>query len=360
MTRNLTKDFGKYNTFYRNLVMAQLEFDYALRYVDYYGEWGTVFVRYITPYFWVVPLTAAIILMVAFKRLHLFGPMQKCLISVMVIDVFFVIFIGLKDATFNLLKWNYGFIEYKICSFMLNFIHIQTSIYGTSLWIKSLMLIHRVFMFISPFRARYLNVKLFLVPFAFFHLLIIVLYCTSTNALPIKKITTIQEYLPGMPLKIIDACILTNDEWFYRGITFDIIRWFRYFVHIIYFALVPLIIQSLCTIILIFMVRKQITKISFLTPIGRSKIAKKVTYLVLIKAHIYLAVSFFVQEIPIYFAVMSALFNKDKSNFEKMHSILIIYIYQTFAIGKLIDFFIYASLSSKVKSELRNLIFCKK
>lgn len=90
------------------------------------------------------------------------------------------------------------------------------------------------------------------------------------------------------------------------------------------------------------------------------KLPKKVTYLVLIKAHIYLAVSFFVQEIPIYFAVMSALFNKDKSNFETMHSILIIYIYQTFAIGKLIDFFIYAGLSSKVKSELKNLIFCKK
>lgn len=357
----MTRNFTKANSFYRKLIMAQLEFDHALRYVDYYGEWGMVFVRYVTPYLWVAPLTVAIFLIVAFKRLRLFGPMQKCLISVMAVDVFFIIFVGLKDAIFNLLKWNYGFIEYKICSFVLNFIHIQISIYGTSLWIKSLMLIHRSFMFLFPFRVRYFNVKLFLVPFAFFHLLIIVLYCISTNTIPIKKITTIQEYVPQMPLKIIDACILGNDDMkFYSGITYIIIRWFRYFVHIIYFALLPLCIQILCTVVLIFMIRKQITKLSFLTPIGRSKIAQKVAYLVLIRAHIYLAVSFLVQEIPVYFAVISALYNQDTSNFQKVNSILVLYIYQTFAIGKLIDFLIYASLSRKVKSELKNLIFCKK
>lgn len=356
MTRNSTKAYS----FYRKLFMAQLEFEHALRYVDYYGEWGIVFVRYVTPYLWVVPLTVAIVLIVAFKRLRLFGPMQKCLISVMAVDVFFVIFVGLKDAIFNLLKWNYGFIEYRICSFVLNFIHIQISIYGTSLWIKSLMLIHRSFMFLFPFRFRYFNVKLFLVPFAFFHLLIIVLYCISTNTIPIEKITTIQEYVPQMPLKIIDACILGNDDKFFNGTTYIIIRRFRYFVHIIYFALLPFCIQSICTVVLIFMIRKQITKLSFLTPIGRTKIAQKVTYLVLIKAHIYLAVSFFVQEIPIYFAVISALYNQDTPNFQKSHSILVVYIYQTFAIGKLIDFLIYANLSRKVKSELKNLIFCKK
>lgn len=360
MTRNFTVSLQKAYSMYRKLIMAQLEFDHALRYVDYYGEWGMVFVRYVTPYLWVAPLTVAIFLMVAFKRLRLFGPMQKCLISVMAVDVFFIIFVGLKDAIFNLLKWNYGFIEYKICSFVINFIHIQISIYGTSLWIKSLMLIHRSFMFLFPFRIRYFNVKLFLVPFAFFHLLIIVLYCISTNTIPIKKITTIQEYVPQMPLKIIDACILGNDDKFYSGITYIIIRWFRNFVHVIYFALLPLCIQSLCTVVLIFMIRKQITKLSFLTPIGRSKIAQKVAYLVLIRAHIYLAVSFFVQEIPIYFAVISALYNQDTSNFQKINSIVILYIYQTFAIGKLIDFLIYASLSRKVKSELKNLIFCKK
>lgn len=163
-----------------------------------------------------------------------------------------------------------------------------------------------------------------------------------------------------MPLKIIDACILGNDDKFYSGITYIIIRWFRNFVHVIYFALLPLCIQSLCTVVLIFMIRKQITKLSFLTPIGRSKIVQKVAYLVLIRAHIYLAVSFFVQEIPIYFAVISALYNQDTSNFQKINSIVILYIYQTFAIGKLIDFLIYASLSRKVKSELKNLIFCKK
>lgn len=42
----------------------------------------------------------------------------------MVIDVFFFLLIGLKDFVLNVLNWNYGFIEYKGCMFMLIFICI--------------------------------------------------------------------------------------------------------------------------------------------------------------------------------------------------------------------------------------------
>lgn len=100
----------KYIKVLDELSIADIVVKIAYKYRDLYGEWGLIFVRYVTPYFWVFPFIAAILLMISFKRLYLFGPMQKCLVAIMTIDVFFLLLTGLKDFVFNALNWNHGFI----------------------------------------------------------------------------------------------------------------------------------------------------------------------------------------------------------------------------------------------------------
>lgn len=159
-----------------------------------------------------------------FNRLKLFGPMQKCLVAIMAIDVFFLLMTGLKDFVFNALNWNHGFIEYKVCMFMLIFIRIQTVIYGTSLWIKSLMLIQRVLMLISPF----------------------------------------------------NACVIEDEEDFFVGSFYSLIQWISVFSQIVYFTILPICIHCICTILLIVIVRKEINRLSLLT--STSKALKNLNY----------------------------------------------------------------------------------
>lgn len=220
----------KYIKVLDELSMADIVVKIAYKYRDVYGEWGLIFVRYVTSYFWVFPFIAAILLMISFKRLNLFGPMQKCLVTIMAIDIFFLLMTGLKDFVFNALNWNHGFIEYKVCMFMLMFIRIQTVIHGTSLWIKSLMLIQRVLMFIFPFKLRQLKPKFIFFPFVSFHLIVIILFCTLLIRAPIAKFPTVQEYLPGMPLKITDACVMENEEDFFVGSFYRLIQWISVFL----------------------------------------------------------------------------------------------------------------------------------
>uniref|UniRef100_A0A8W8JIH5 Uncharacterized protein n=1 Tax=Magallana gigas TaxID=29159 RepID=A0A8W8JIH5_MAGGI len=105
--------FDQYSKVLDDLFHADILIQSAFKYRDFYGEWGMIFIRYVTPYFWVLPLSAAILLIMTFKRQNLFGPMQKCLVIVIAVDVFFVVFIGFKDLIFNVLQWNHGIVEYK-------------------------------------------------------------------------------------------------------------------------------------------------------------------------------------------------------------------------------------------------------
>lgn len=338
----------KYIKVLDELSMADIVVKIAYKYRDLYGEWGLIFVRYVTPYFWVFPFIAAILLMIRFKRLNLFGPIQKCLVAIMVIDVFFLFWTGLKNCVFNALNWNHDFTEYNVCMFMLIFIRIQTVIHGTSLWIKSLMLIHRVLMFISPFKLRQLNPKFILFRFVSFHLIVIILFCTLLIRAPIARFPTMQEYLPGMPLKIIDACVIENEEDFFVGSFYSLIQWISVFSQIVYFTTLPICIHCICTILLIVMVQKEINRLSLLT--STSKALKNLNYLILIKVHIYLGISFIIQETPIYVAFILPNVSWNENNLKIANSVVLIYMYQTFAIGKPIDLIIYGSLSRKVKS----------
>lgn len=351
--------FEKYKKFLENLASTKYEVDAIYKYRDFYGEWGMACVRYINPYLWTIPLIAAILLVVTLKKQQLFGQMQKCLILIMAIDVFFATVIGLKDAVFNFMNWNYGFVEFKLCRFMLVFIRFQTAVHATSLWIKSLLLLHRVSMFLFPFKFRLVNFKLFFIPFFSLHIIVVVSYCALVYTVPIRSLPTIQEYTSGMKLKKIDACVLdqrmvTPDASFY---IFE--QNFTFFAQTVYLSFLPICIHFICTVFLIFLVRKEIKKMSYLVPISNLKALRNVKYLILIKIHIYLGISFFLQESPILVSIVYGSFVQSLAGLKNANSLVSIFMFQTFAIGKPIDLLIYASLSQKVKTELLNIICCR-
>lgn len=107
-----------------------------------------------------------------------------------------------------------------------------------------------------------------------------------------------------------------------------------------------------------FLVKKEIKKMSFLTPVKSTKISKSVKYIILIKVHIFLGISFILQETPIYISFFVLYFSKNIESVKNANSIVVSYMILTFAIGKPIDLIIYASLSQKVKSELKRIFCC--
>lgn len=351
--------FEKYKKFLEKLASTKYEVDASYKYRDFYGEWGMTCVRYINPYLWVIPLTAAILLVISFKKQQLFGQMQKCLILVMAIDVFFATVTGLKDAVFNFMNWNYGFVEFKLCMFMLVFIRFQTAVHGTSLWIKSLMLLHRVFMFLFPFKFRQVKFKLFFIPFFSLHILVVISYCALVYKNPVRSFPTIQEYNSGMQLKKIDACVLDPRMAIFDAPFYIFVQYFSFFAQTVYLTLLPICIHFICTVLLIFLVRKEITRMSNLAPTSSLKALRNVKYLILMKVHIYLGISFFLQETPILVTTNLGSFGQSLTGIKNASSVVLIYMFQTFAIGKPIDLLIYASLSQKVKTELLNIICCR-
>lgn len=191
--------YRKYLKIFEDLIMEDAMDQTALKYRNFYVDLGMIYTRFVTPYLWVFPLTAVLLLSITFKRQNLVRPTQKCLLIVTAIDVLCVMFISVKDIVFNLKNWNYGIIEYKVCMFMLLFLRIQTIIHGTSLWIKSLTLIQRVLLFLCPFKFKHFNLKLVLVPCCLYHLVVAVMYCSLMVSMPIAKVppckSSNQEYL---------------------------------------------------------------------------------------------------------------------------------------------------------------------
>ena len=358
LTANLSKEF--YFRLFFDLLAERQKLEAALRYKDIYGHWGQIISLYITPYFWIFPFLAAILLLHTFRKNQLFGPTQKCLMVVMIIDVLFTMLTGFKDLIFNIFRWNYGFVEYKHCWFLFFFFRVQFVLNATSMWIKSLMLIHRVLLFLYPFKLKEWNSKVVLIPFSIVHSVIISLFCAGDLPTPIKGFKTFQEYQPGSPLRKIDACIIEKSDLILSQELIQAVYSFTFFVQTIYFTSLPICIHISCTFSLIYLVRKEIARLSFVAPNGSKKVLLNVNYLVLIKVHIYLSISFIVQEIPIFVVFFLSQSSQSAQDSIKMQSLIQIFMFQSFAVGKPIDFLIYASLSRLVKGELQKMFCCRK
>lgn len=98
---------------------------------------------------------------------------------------------------------------------------------------------------------------------------------------------------------------------------------------------------------------------SHLAPASSLKALRNVKYLILMKVHIYLGISLFLQETPILVSTFLGTFGQSITGIKNASSVVLIFMFQTFAIGKPIDLLIYASLSQKVKTALLNIICCR-
>ena len=358
-TKNATYFNIKFK-FLNELTRRGFELEIAIKYQNVYGVYGLFISKYITPYIWILPLVAASFLLLTFRRANLIGPTQKYLIFTMTIDVFFTMLTGFKDAVFNLLEWNYGFIEYKACWILLIFFRFLFILHSTSLWVKSLMFIHRVLMFLVPFKLRQWKIKKICVALVIFHSILSVLYGAGLVIVPLKTFPILQEYKPDTPLIKIDACAIDDQNVYFYETFHRSVHWMCLLIHLVYFSALPICINIFCTFFLIYLVRQEINKISFLAPNCNTKIYNNVKYLILIKVHILLGISFILQEMPIYVSFVYATTGRDGLAIDTAQAVILVNMFQSFAIGKPIDVIIYASLSRKVKSELQKLLCCRK
>ena len=186
MTKINATDFNVQFKFLNELTRKGFELEIAIKYQNVYGVYGLYISKYVTPFFWIFPLVAASFLLLTYRRAHLIGPTQKYLILIMTIDVFFTMLTCFKDAVFNLLDWNYGLIEYKACWILLIYFRFLFVLHSTSLWVKSLMFIHRVLMFLVPFKLRQWKIKQICVALVISHSILSVLYGAGLVIVPLK------------------------------------------------------------------------------------------------------------------------------------------------------------------------------
>jgi hypothetical protein len=341
------------------LMQAKRDTMSAIKHRDLYGEFGVKLTQYATPYLWIVPAIAAIFLLIAFKRTRLNGPTQKCLICIIVLDVLFTMFTGIRDGILSILKLNYGFVEYKICWLLLISLRIQSAINSTSVWIKSGMLIHQAILFLFPFKMRIWNLKYIFIFLILFHSTITIAYCLALYSAPIKGIPMIQEFVMGLPLKRIDACAIDQDHIFFKDPFHSVTHKIGIVVQFGYLTALPIFLHCISTAMLAFCIRKEIKKVALMRINYVNNKSKNVKYLTLMKINIILGISFIVQECPMFWSFIHMSSTSSYSDIANMQSMVHIYSAVVFAIGKPLDVIIYASLSVAVRKEFLKLLRCR-
>ncbi|XP_061190234.1 uncharacterized protein LOC133198105 [Saccostrea echinata] len=104
--------------FWEKVVDHEFKLGHVISFRDWYGE--TTFFIKLTPYLWLIPLIVTVTLLVVFKRAKLYGYTQKYLVAIMMIDVLFTLLTGIRDGILTWLDMDYGYIEYKICRFLMS------------------------------------------------------------------------------------------------------------------------------------------------------------------------------------------------------------------------------------------------
>jgi hypothetical protein len=328
-----------------------------LKYSDLFDSFGVGFTKYVSPYLWISPLIVIIVVLVTFKRAKLFGSTQKILIFAMTLDMSFTVFTGIKDGVLNFLDMNYGFVEYKVCRFLLISFGVQGVIHGSSLLLKSVMMLRIVLLFAYPMKYRQFRIRKWVVIVSFLHVLVCAFSISFVVMMSIIPVRTVQEYNHGKPLKIIEACeiISDGDDSFlhmlnaYPGIMIA--------VRVYYFILIPLILHCVCIVVLAVLLRKQINAVKKLVADKQQRLVIK--YLRLMKVSLLLGISFLIQEFPQAISQLYMYLANIHSLSKSMNSLSYIMMSISFAFGKPMDLLIYASQSKAFRSSLSKWICWK-
>jgi hypothetical protein len=330
-----------------NLFRGEREVSTFYKYSDFYNDFAAPFALYVSPYSWILPFVITIIVIVTFKRAKLFGVTQKLILVAMAIDMLFTVFTGIKDGLLNFLGMNYGFIEYKICRFLLISFRVQGILHGSSLLLKSIMVVRIVLLFAFPMKIKQFQFTKWFIMLLFLHVTVCAFYFSIAPMISISPVTTVQEYKHGEPIKIIHACasVLDTDDYnvlmSYTKILF--------IVQIVYFMVIPIILQCVCMFVLFFLMKKQIKLVMNMGIDRRQRSVVK--YLRLMKVSLLLGISFFVQEMPILITALYC-FSGDLESFSKFNSLAYLLMTISFTLGKPADLLIYCSQSKAFRTTL--------
>jgi hypothetical protein len=338
-----------FNNLAKQLIRAETNVAGALRFSDLYNTFALQYTTYVSPYIWIIPLIVTIIVVVTFRRAKLFGSTQKILIFAMTLDMSFTVFTGIKDGVLNFLAMNYGFVEYKVCRFLLLSFGIQGVIHGSSLLLKSIMMVRVVLLFSFPMKFKNFRLKKWVFMASLLHATVCTLSISFAVTLKINPIRTVQQYKHGKPMKIIKACIITYDDNDLHIAYANILFALRLF----YFMLFPMILHCVCVVILAVLLKKQIMAVAKLHVSKKQR--SKVKYLQLLKISAILGISFLVQEMP-QAVTQVYIFAGNEDSVSKFNSLSFVMMSISFAFGKPADMLIYASQSNSFRTTLSKWI----
>lgn len=327
----------------------------AIKLEQIYGRWGMTFTFNVGIFLWPISLAVTVIMLVVFRRRKLLGVTQKFIMSILFIDLCFVLTTAIRDTLLKAFDMNYGFLEYRVCSEVLHSIRFQMVLHATSAWFNTLMSVHHLLLVGFPFRVRICNLSAYFYTFLIVHSL----FCCSLFFLityEFQPIPLVQEYKPGYSFHIIEGCVPKTIGIFGE---FYIYKWptVLMYILILYSQVIPFCLHLIMTGGLVVLLNKNIRSLTVLT---NNISVKRVNCVRLMKINIGLGFSSILQELPFMFVLFSQFhfyqWEKYNAVFSSYQGLATSVISITYNVGKPINLLIYASLSSSFKQELKHIL----
>lgn len=139
----------------------------AIKLEQIYGRWGMTFTLKFNVgiFLWPISLAVTMIMFVVFKQRKRLGVTQKFIMSILIIDLCFVLTTAIRNTLLKAFHMNYGFLEYRVCSEVLYSIRFQMVLHATSAWLNTLMSVHHLLLVGFPFRVRICELQIIFTPF---------------------------------------------------------------------------------------------------------------------------------------------------------------------------------------------------
>lgn len=361
---NITdKGLAKMNELFIRLKKSEYDASRVLKLENIYGSWGMEYAFQYGFFLNLLPPIVTTIMFVIFKRRKLVGVTQKFILSIMVIDLFYTSTSNIRDTLLRVFQMHFGFMEYHVCSEIIISFRVQMFFHATSVWLKTLMLLHQVLLVVFPFKVKQHNLSKYFYVFSLFHVILFIIFLLLITTPVFEPVPLIQEFRRGYPLRKIIGCryshskLIKNINDFQVGIAISTVA-------LVYNQILPFIFHLITIVILVIFLTKHIRTLTVLT---NNIAVERVKYIVLMKVNIGLGLSFLLQEMPLIISLLSQIGiseNIKDSNIEatgtKFQGYTTVLMSISFCIGKPIDLLIYCSLSKAFKEELKYLLcFCR-
>lgn len=361
-SKNVTdKGLAKMNELFIRLKKSEYDASRVLKLESIYGSWGMEYAFQYGFFLNLLPPIVTIIMFVVFKRKKLVGVTQKFIMSIMVTDLLYTSISNIRDTLLRVFQMHFGFMEYRVCAEIIVSFRVQMFFYATSVWLKTLMLLHQVLLVGFPLKVKQHNMSNYFYIFSLVHVTLFIIFLLFQTTPVFEPVPLIQEFRPGYPLREIIGCryshskIFNNINVFQVGIAISTVM-------LMYNQILPFVFHLITIVALVIFLTKHIRTLTVLT---NNIAVERIKYIVLMKVNIGLGLSFILQEMPLIISLLLQIGiseNIKESNIEatgaQFQGYTTVLMSISFCIGKPIDLLIYCSLSKAFKEELKYLLMC--